>query len=122
VARYKHPSWPAYAAMTRNTYGKGEVAYVGFMPSDAVIEKILAGEARRAGVEIPQARFPVIVRGGQLSNGRAVRYVLNYSAAPQRLAGGAGAGTDLLSGRKVEAGQPLDLAPWGVAIIEATGR
>jgi beta-galactosidase len=108
--------------MTRNAYGKGEVAYVGFMPSDAMIEKILAGEARRAGVEIPQARFPVIVRGGQLSNGHAVRYVLNYSAAPQRLAAGAGTGTDLLSGRKLEAGQPLDLPPWGVAIIEATGR
>jgi beta-galactosidase len=121
VARYKHPSWPAYAAMTRNAYGKGEVAYVGFMPTDAVIEKILAGEARRAGVEIPQARFPVIVRGGQLSNGRAVRYVLNYSAAPQRWTGD-GAGTDLLSGRKLEAGQALDLPPWGVAIIEAAGR
>jgi len=122
VARYKHPSWPAYAAMTRNAYGKGEVAYVGFMPTDAMIEKILAGEARRAGVAIPETRFPVIVRGGQLSNGRAVRYVLNYSAAPQRLAGGVGAGTELLSGRKVEAGQALDLPPWGVAIIEGAGR
>jgi beta-galactosidase len=122
VARYKHPSWPAYAAMTRNAYGKGEVAYVGFMPTDAMIEKILAGEARRAGVAIPETRFPIIVRGGQLSNGRAVRYVLNYSAAPQRLAGGVGAGTELLSGRKVEAGQALDLAPWGVAIIEGAGR
>ena len=48
--------------------------------------------------------------------------MLNYSAAPQRLAGGAGAGTELLSGRKLESGQPLDLAPWGVAIIEGAGR
>jgi beta-galactosidase len=115
VARYKHPSWPAYAAMTRNAYGKGEVAYVGFMPSDAMIEKILADEVRRAGLELPEARFPVIVRRGQLANGRAVRYVLNYSAAPQRLTG-LTTGTELLSGRPV--GQALDLEPWGAAIIE----
>lgn len=117
VARYKHPSWPAYAAMTRNTYGKGEVAYVGFMPTDAMIEKILAGEALRAGVEIPGARFPIIVRGGQLSNGRAVRYVLNYSAKPQSVTLKA-AGTDLLSGNPVRPDAPLSLPPWGVAIVE----
>jgi beta-galactosidase len=118
VARYKHPSWPAYAAMTRNRHGRGEVTYVGFMPTDAAIEKILAGEAKRAGVEIPEVRFPIIVRGGLLPNGRAVRYVLNYSAAPQRLTTGLAAGTELLSGRPLAQGQALDLAPWGVAVIE----
>lgn len=122
VARYKHPSWPAYAAMTRNTFGKGEVAYVGFMPTDAMIEKILAGEAQRAGVEVPETRFPVIVRRGVLSNGHPVRYVLNYSPATQRLAAGSAAGTELLSGRAVGTGQPLDLLAWGVAIIEENGR
>jgi beta-galactosidase len=122
VARYKHPSWPAYAAVTRNAYGQGEVTYVGFMPTDATIEKILADQARRAGVEVPETRFPVIVRRGVLSNGRAVRYVLNYSAAPQRLTAGSAAGTELLSGRPVENGQPLELPPWGVAIVEENGR
>jgi beta-galactosidase len=85
------------------------------MPTDEVIEKILADEVRRAGLELPEARFPVIVRRGQLANGRAVRYVLNYSAAPQRLTG-LTTGTELLSGRPV--GQALDLEPWGAAIIE----
>ena len=122
LAGYKVPRrYVALPALPRNAYGKGEVAYVGFMPTDAMIEKILAGEARRAGVEVPQARFPMIVRRGALSNGHAVRYVLNYSAAPQRYAAGSAVGTELLSGRRLMTDQFLVLPPWGVAIIEETG-
>jgi beta-galactosidase len=119
VARYKHPSWPADAAMTRNTWGRGEVSYIGFMPSDAMIEKIVAGEVERAGVEptLAGVRFPLIVRGGTLRNGHAVRYIFNYSATPRQLTV-ARAGTELLQERKVAGGQKIDLAAWGLAIIE----
>lgn len=120
VARYKHPSWPDYAAVTRNAFGKGEVTYIGFMPTDAVIEKILAGALDRAGVgsAAPGVRFPLIVRGGTLQNGHRVRYILNYSASPQRVTHTFPAGTELLTGRRVASGEPLALDPWGVAIIE----
>lgn len=118
LARYKHPSWPGYAAVTRNAYGSGEVTYVGFMPTDAVIEKIVAQQVERAGIALPKARYPLIVRGGTLQNGNRVRYLLNYSAKPQRLAYGYAGGTELLSGRPVRRGQTLELKPWGVAIVE----
>ena len=119
VARYQHPSWPAAAAVTRNRWGRGEVTYVGFMPSDALAERIVADEAARAGVtpSLPGVRFPVIARGGTLRNGDRVRYVLNYSAAAQRVTL-PGAGTELLSGRRLAAGETLELAPWGVAVVE----
>lgn len=119
VARYKHPSWPADAAMTRNTWGKGEVSYIGFMPSDAMIEKILAGEVERAGVEpaIAGVRFPLIVRSGTLRNGHAIRYIFNYSATPRQLTL-TRAGTELLQEGKVASGRKIDLAAWGVAIVE----
>ena len=118
LARYKHPSWPAYAAVTRNAYGKGEVTYVGFMPTDATIEKILGDQVRRAGLEVPEARFPIIVRRGVLANGHAVRYVLNYSAAPRSAPPQGVAGTELLSGKLVTPDTSLALSPWGVAIVE----
>nr|WP_315399748.1 beta-galactosidase [uncultured Duganella sp.] len=118
LARYKHPSWPGYAAVTRNAYGSGEVGYVGFMPSDAVIGKILAEQVGRAGIALPKARYPLIERGGTLQNGHRVRYLLNYSAKPQRLAYGYADGTELLSGRPLRRGQTLELKPWGVAIVE----
>jgi len=118
LARFKHHSWPDYAAITRNDYGKGEVTYVGFMPTDQLIEALLADTARRAGVAwADEARFPLIVRSGTLANGKQVRYLLNYSresiVVPKELR----VGTDLLTDRRFE-GKSLTLDPWGVAIME----
>ena len=73
--------------MTRNTYGRGEVSYVGFMPSDALAEKILAGATERAGVKLSAARHPLVVRSGTLRNGNRVRYLLNYLGRAQPVLG-----------------------------------
>ncbi len=105
-----------YAAITRNSYGKGEVTYIGFMPSDALIEGILTDTAKRAGVVWPDAaRFPLIVRNGTLTNGSRVRYLLNYSREKQNIPRELTSGTDLLTGR--QAASTID--PWGVAILES---
>ena len=118
LARYKHPSWPAYAAVTRNAYGSGEVTYVGFMPTDAVIDRIMEDQVKRAGVTLPMVRYPLVMRGGTLQNGRQVRYLLNYSAEPQQMKYDYAAGMELLSGKSVGKGEVLKLAPWGVAVVE----
>jgi beta-galactosidase len=116
IARFEHHSWPDYAAITRNSYGKGEVTYIGFMPSDALIEGILTDTAKRAGVVWPEAaRFPLIVRNGTLTNGSRVRYLLNYSREKQNIPPELTNGTDLLTGRP--AASTID--PWGVAILES---
>ena len=104
-----------YAAITRNAYGKGEITYIGFMPSDAMIEALLTDTAKRAGVAWPEAaRFPLIVRSGTLTNGNRVRYLLNYSREKRPIPTGLSQGTDLLSGKR--AGSTLE--PWAVAIVE----
>jgi beta-galactosidase len=118
LARYKHLSWPDYAAVTRNSHGKGEVSYVGFMPTDAVIDKIMEEQVKRAGLAIPRLRYPLVMRGGTLQNGHQVRYLLNYSAKPLAVTYAFAAGTELLSGKTVKKGQQLALQPWGVAIVE----
>lgn len=61
--------------------------------------------------------WPIIVRGGTLTNGHPVRYVLNYSVTAQATPATMN-GTDLLSGQAVKRGGPIDLPAWGVAIIE----
>jgi beta-galactosidase len=120
VANYVHPVWGTYAALTRNRYGKGEVTYVGFMPSDALIDKILSDAVERA--EVPRLgadfRFPLIVRGGVNGRGRTIHYLLNYSPNPRTLAYPFGAGMELLSNQPVPSGGRVDLGPWGVAIVE----
>ncbi|MGA8026245.1 MAG: beta-galactosidase [Bryobacteraceae bacterium] len=120
VARYHHPVWGKYAAITRNVYGKGEVTYIGFMPSDALVEKILEEAVKRAGLWGPQqtVHFPTIMRSGVLANGHAVHYVLNYSAAPIRASYDFPGGKDLLSGEPMQQNGVVALPPWGVAVIE----
>lgn len=53
---------------------------------------------------VPAVAYPLIIRGGTLSNGHRVRYILNYSASPQRMAYDFPAGTELLTGRRVASG------------------
>jgi len=118
LARYKHHSWPDYAAITRNKYGKGEVTYLGFMPTDAMIADLMADTATRAGVEWDkEAAFPLIVRSGTLTNGKKVHYLLNYSREPVAVPASLAAGTDLLTGKSHKGG--FELGPWGVSIIRA---
>jgi beta-galactosidase len=122
VARYDHPVWGTYAAITRNQYGKGEVTYVGFMPSEALIGKILTEAADRALVTRVggSLQYPVVVRSGVNGRGRALHYLLNYSGDARTVPNPFGAGTELLSDRPVAQGGRVDLGPWGVAIIAET--
>lgn len=124
VARYHHPVWGKYAAIVRNDYGKGEVTYVGFMPSDAMIEKILEESVKRAGLWGAQqaVHFPTIVRSGTLSDGHAVHYVLNYSVAPASVGYAFAAGKNLLTGEAVAQNGTVALPAWGVAVIEEGAR
>ncbi len=124
LARYDHPAWGEYAAATRNRSGKGEVTYVGFMPSDALIDKLLAEAVDRAGVTRPGAglRFPIVVRSGVNSRGAALHYLLNYSASSRTVVYPFGAGNDLLSGKPVARGESIDLGRWGVAIVEEPAK
>jgi beta-galactosidase len=124
VARYKHSAWPDYAAVTRNAYGKGQVTYIGFMPSDAVIEKLLIDEVKAAGVPDGSSggRYPVIIRSGTLQNGHPVHYVLNYSTTTQTVSYGFESGKELLSGALVATGASVSLEPWGVKIIEESSK
>ncbi len=118
LARYHHPSWPAYAAVTRNNWGKGDVTYVGFMPGEDMMTALLKDTLTDAGVAQDETvRFPLIVRSGMLKNGHHVRYVLNYSASPASYHAPAAA-QDLLGNHAVAKGAPVALEAWGAAILE----
>jgi beta-galactosidase len=124
VAHYHHPVWGKYAAVTRNAYGKGEVTYVGFMPSDALTEEIVEESVKRAGLWGQQQalHFPAIMRSGVLNDGHFVHYVLNYSAAPAQVSYGFASGKDLLSGGAIQQNSTISLPAWGVAIVEEGAR
>jgi len=62
LAYYDHPVWGTYAAITRNTFGKGVATYIGCRTTDAVTSKILEDVIKSAGVwkEDQQIAFPLI--------------------------------------------------------------
>ena len=54
------------AAITRNTYGRGSASYVGCIPSDAFMLKLVKKVAEQAGLFEAHERleFPLITRKG----------------------------------------------------------
>jgi len=41
LAYYDHPAWDKYAAITENQFGEGQATYIGFMPSQILVSKII---------------------------------------------------------------------------------
>ena len=122
VATYHHPVWGKYAAITRNNYGKGEVTYLGFMPSDALTEKIVEEAVKRANLWGPQQslHYPTIMRSGTLNNGHEVHYLFNYTGNPAQVSYPLPSGKDLLTGSPIQRNSTITLPGWGAAIVEET--
>lgn len=119
LARYDHPVWKEYAAITQNNYGQGTATYVGCVISPIMIDTLLRQLVNQAG--IPSAnqsiRFPLITKQGTNMTGKSIRYIFNYAAQTQRFKNSFGSGTELLTGKTIANHQDLDLPPWGVMIL-----
>lgn len=120
LASYHHPVWGKYAAVTRNSYGKGTVTYVGFMPTADLTDRIIEDCVKEAGLWGPaqSLHFPLIVRSGTLNNGHRVHYVFNYSPNPVSAPYPFSDGKELLTGKSVKGSTNQAMDAWGVAIIE----
>jgi beta-galactosidase len=120
LATYDHPFFGRYAAITRNTFGKGSLTYEGAVLSDALQHAVLLGVLQNAGLTGSDQNLPaaVHVKHGRNSQGKTLHFYLNYSSASQTVPYSYGSGTDLLSQRIVDGGQSLSLQPWDAAIVE----
>ncbi|KRF42727.1 beta-galactosidase [Paenibacillus sp. Soil787] len=120
TASYDHPHWGAYAAITKNRYGKGTATYVGCLPSAAVMSKVLEKAVYDAGIwgKDQDIHYPLIVKSGVNDQGKTVRYYFNYSDRPETLKYPHAEGKELLSGEAVKQGEVRELTRWGIAIIE----
>lgn len=118
LASYDHYNWKGYAAVTKNSYGRGKAVYLGCMTDQNTLEKVLDDILCDAMAEVPEERFPVIVRKGKNDFGKTVRYYLNYSASDQTVKYRFPAGADLLSGTEIQSREDIRIPVWGVKIIE----
>jgi beta-galactosidase len=120
LAYYDHPFFEKYAAITRNSFGKGTLTYEGTLLSDVLQERVLTSVLQLAGLTGLDQTLPpnVRVKHGVNRKGKTLHYFLNYSSDTQTFAYSFGGGSDLLTQAGVEHGQSLKLKPWDAAIIE----
>ncbi|WP_143462146.1 beta-galactosidase [Levilactobacillus enshiensis] len=115
LATYDDPNWSDYAAITKNQFGKGSVIYMGCYPSAEVITDLVRDYVREINLSTFAENFPVIVKQGQNDLGKTLTYYFNYSGTEQTVKQPV-AGNELLSNQPTQ--RSLQLAPWGVAIVE----
>jgi beta-galactosidase len=116
MAHYDQPRLEAFAAVTRNDFGKGTGWYVGTIVSepdfyDKLIARLLA-DADIQPLIVPPAGVEVALRR---HGDRGLAFVINHAAAVQTVAVPNGK-RELLTNTKTDG--PLTLPPFGVAIIE----
>ncbi|MBO6113013.1 MAG: beta-galactosidase [Lachnospiraceae bacterium] len=115
---YDHKSFCRYAALTRNSYGKGSATYLGCNVSEDILRQILSDTVKEAGIELNEdSVFPLIHRKGRNNIGKTIHYFMNYSGEELRFTPGM-SGVELISGEDTDDKTKLTLAAWDLAIIE----
>lgn len=117
-ASYQHKYWGSYAALTRNSFGKGHAWYLGTMVPEDKLQEYLLEAAADAGI-LPETdlRFPLICRNAADKDGSSIHFLFNYSSEDQSIACPWN-GEDLLTGKQFARGQSLSLPDWGVVILK----
>lgn len=120
LASYKHYNWNEYTAITRNHYGKGIAVYIGCMTDDKTLKAVITAAFSASGVEIPEEKYPVIIRSGINDLGKKIRYFFNYSSEEQEVLYAFKDGKELLTDGRIRAQSVLKIPAWDVKIIEET--
>ncbi len=120
LARYDHPFFGQYPAITRNRFGTGTLTYQGTHLSAELQKQVLLDVAKMAGITCADQQLPppVQVKHGAAGSGRPMHYYLNYSGVTQNIQYPYGAGVDLLTGKAIAPHQEVSLAPWDLIIVE----
>lgn len=118
LARYVHPFYGRWAAITTNEVGRGRVTYIGTLPSPE-LGRSLARWIRKASPPAdPWQDRPasVSITSGRLRDGTRLWFLSNWSWDRARIPA-AIAGRDLLSNTPFGIGANLELGPWDVRVL-----
>lgn len=120
LARYEHPHWGQYAAITRNRHGKGSATYIGCFTTPEVIRATLEHIVRDIGLwsDDQELHFPAVVKHSVNEAGQQVHFYFNYSDEPLTIPYPYGNGTSLLDKQSISGGDELKLERWSTVIIE----
>ncbi|MER7403761.1 beta-galactosidase [Streptomyces sp. NPDC000070] len=118
VATYGTDFYAGTPAVTRNRFGDGEGWYVATALDQPGVDEVVRRVLARHDLLGPYAGHPAVETATRVTpDGTPLLFLLNHAPEPARLTAHTTA-TDLLTGKRVEQGEPLVLDPLGVAILQ----
>lgn len=118
LCEYSHPEWGHTPAVTRNHFGEGDAVYLGCYFEKEALKALFSFLLPDFGIEMPAVSFPVILRSGTNSDGKTIRYYLNFSGEEQTAELSHASAVELLGGQPIEKDEPVTLSKWEVKIFE----
>ena len=115
LACYGQDFYADTPAVTKNSYGKGTVYYVGTQPEACGLDKILDMVTAGAGVERLIDEDTPLEITKRVKDGNEFWFVLNLTGKPQQAPKAFAGETDILTGAKVG---EADLKPFDTLIIK----
>ncbi len=117
LAKYCDKHWNEYAAVTKHSYGKGTVYYIGCYAAENVIDYVLKDmEANNILVNEFKDVFPIIHKKALNEQGKIIEFIFNYSDDDQNTANHI-EGLDYISGNKYRTGDSISIKPWSLVIL-----
>ncbi|MEV0175605.1 beta-galactosidase [Streptomyces sp. NPDC050803] len=117
VATYGNDFYAGTPAVTRHTYGAGEAWYVATALDRPGVDRVIRRILDRHDLLGPYADLPAVETATRVApDGTRLLFLLNHAPEPARLTAPATA-TDLLTGKRFQAKDPLVLDPRGVAVL-----
>jgi beta-galactosidase len=116
LARYDHPHFGQWAAITTRQIGDGRITYVGTVPNVDLAKALMSWldpSDHREWRNQPEA---VTATGATTPDGARVRFLHNWSWTPTDLRLPVGA-ADALTSHRYAAGENLHLGPWDVQVL-----
>ncbi|MFJ4978553.1 beta-galactosidase [Streptomyces coeruleorubidus] len=118
VATYGTDFYAGTPAVTRNRFGDGEGWYVATALDQPGVDQVVRRILAHHDLLGPYADHPAVETATRVTpDGTPLLFLLNHAPEPARLTAHTTA-TDLLTGKRVEQGEPLVLDPLGVAILQ----
>ncbi|WP_030244532.1 MULTISPECIES: beta-galactosidase [unclassified Streptomyces] len=118
VATYGTDFYAGTPAVTRNRFGEGEGWYVATALDQPGVDEVVRRILTRHDLIGPYADHPAVETATRIApDGTRLLFLLNHAPEPARLTAHATA-TDLLTGKRVDQGEPLVLDPYGVVILQ----
>lgn len=120
LARYEHPRFGDFPAITTSPHGQGRITTVGCVPSPSLARGLFewAATASAAATLTDTVAHPMTVTSGTTPDGRRTWFVFNWGWKPQSLRL-ADTVADALTGELLPAGTEVPLEAWATRTFTA---